>query len=165
VSDDKTMAATPPDSEIPAGMTTLRLWAVKHGRTYDYVRQFWRRRDGFPAAAGELPARGRHGGGLRELLFNEQALDAWVSAQSDLEPPERFDLAAVGLAADDRITLGRFAAAIGKARATVTQHRDRPGFPEADDDGCYRADELLGYWNARPGYRGQARRQPRGTDG
>jgi len=151
------MPASGPSAAIPAGMTTLRRWAARHGRTYDYVRQFWRRREGFPEPVGKLPGRGRHGGGPGELLFDEKALDAWLAAQSDLAPPERFDLAALGVKPGDRITLGHFAKLIGKARATVTQHRDRPGFPQPGDDGTYRAGDLFTYWNSRIGYRGQAR--------
>jgi hypothetical protein len=40
----------------------------------------------------------------------------------------------------------------------VNQHRSRPGFPEPGPDGLYLAEDLLGYWNARPGRRGKARR-------
>jgi hypothetical protein len=149
------MPARQPDSAIPAGMTTLRLWAAKQGRTFGYVRQFWRRRDGFPAPAGELAARGRHGGGRGELLFDEQTLDEWLARQADLRAPARFDLAKLGLQPDDRITLGRFATLIGKARGTVSQHRGRAGFPEPAADGTYGTSELLHYWNTRSGHRGR----------
>jgi hypothetical protein len=57
-------------------------------------------------------------------------------------------------AANTRITLGRFAALIGKDRKTVTQHRDRPGFPEPGPDGSYRLGDLILYWNNRTGRRG-----------
>ncbi len=124
----------------------------------------WRRREGFPAPVGELPARGRHGGGRGELLFDEQALDAWLAAQSELSPPERFDLAALGLRPGDQITLGRFATLIGRARNTVTQHRDRPGFPQPREDGTYRAGDLLNYWNSRTGHRGRAGSHSAGSD-
>lgn len=145
----------PDDAAIPAGLTTLRKWAARQGRTHDYVRLFWRKREGFPDPAGELPARGRHGGGLGEQLFDETALDAWLAAQPELGPPERIELSALGTGADERITLGRFASLIGKARKTVTQHRDRPGFPDAGADGTYRLGDLLAYWNARTGRRGK----------
>ncbi|HXL95677.1 MAG TPA: hypothetical protein VN969_42700 [Streptosporangiaceae bacterium] len=149
------MPPAEPDAGLPPGTTTLRRWAAQHGRTYDCLRR-WRRRDGFPAPAGELPPRGRHGGGRGELLFDELAIDEWLAGQADLESPERFDLASLGLVPDDRITLGRFAALIGLARATVTQHRDRPGFPSAGADGAYPAGDLLDYWNSRTGHRSQA---------
>jgi hypothetical protein len=83
-------------------------------------------------------------------------LDAWLAAQPSLSSPERIDLAALGVAPDDRITLGRFAAIIGRARNTVGQHRDRQGFPEPGEDGTYRAGDLVRYWNARTGHRGEA---------
>ena len=134
-------------------MTTLRRWGPRQGRSAAYVRQNWRRRPGFPDPVGELPARGRHGGGRGELLFNEAALDAWLAAQSDLASPERIDPAVLRIAPTERITLGRFAALIGKDRKTVTQHRSRPGFPEPDPDGLYRAEELIKYWNTRTGRR------------
>src|SRR5271154_2709016 len=158
VSDDRGVPPAEPGADLPPGTTTLRLWAARHGRTHDYLRR-WRRRDGFPLPAGELPARGRHGGGRGELLFDETALDAWLGGQVDLEPPERFDLAAFGLAPDDRITLGRFATIIGKARNTVAQHLERPSFPQAGADGIYRASDLFDYWNSRTGHRGQARKR------
>jgi hypothetical protein len=147
-----------PADDVPAGLITLRGWAPRHGRTYDYVRQFWRRRPGFPEPAGELPARGRHGGGRRELLFEEAILDAWLAAQSDLAPPERIDPDAFGVAAEERITLNRFATLIGKAAKTITQHRGRPGFPDTGTDGRYRAGDLLEYWNSRTGRRSKSPR-------
>jgi len=137
-------------------MTTLRIWGPGQGRSADYVRQNWRNRDDFPQPSGILPARGRHGGGRGELLFDQAELDAWLTAQPDLAAPERIDPGTVQNP-DDRITLGRFAALIGKDRKTVTQHRDRPGFPEADANSTYRTGDLLDYWNSRPGRRGPSR--------
>ena len=61
---------------------------------------------------------------------------------------------------DERITLGKFAGLIGKARGTVNQHRDRPGFPPPGEDGLYRAGDLLEYWNTRHGRRGKALKDP-----
>jgi hypothetical protein len=151
-----------PAATCPPGQTTLRRWAPRHGRTYDYVRQFWRRRPGFPDPVGELPARGRHGGGPGELLFDEAALDAWLAAQPDLAPPERIDPSAAGIDPQERITLTRFAKLAGRTRQTVAQHRDRPGFPPAEEDGTYRTGDLLQYWNSRTGRRRTARlRRPR----
>jgi hypothetical protein len=147
----------PPDPtapDIPPGLTTLRRWAPTHGRTPDYVRIFWRARPGFPEPAGTLPARGRHGGGQGELLFDEKRLDTWLAAQPDLQPPERIDPTAVRAAPDERVTLGGFAGVIGKDRKTVTQHRDRPGFPTPGPDRKYSLTDLLRYWNTRTGRRG-----------
>jgi hypothetical protein len=118
------------------------------------VRQFWRKNEDFPAPVGNLHARGRHGGGLGEQLFDESALNAWRTAHPELDPPERIELSALGVGADERVTLSRFAKLIGKARKTVTQHRDRPGFPDAGTGGTYRAGDLAAYWNARTGRRG-----------
>lgn len=142
-----------PDAEIPPGLTTLHIWAPTHGRTYNHVRQFWRRRPGFPEPVGTLPPADPHRRGRRELLFEQAALDAWLAAQTNLEPPERIDPATFPIGLDERITLGRFAGLIEKNRGTVAQHRDRPGFPAADTDGRYRAGDLLDYWNQRPGRR------------
>ena len=157
VPDHRGVPPAEPGVELPSGTTTLRRWAARHGRTYDYLRR-WRRREGFPVPVGELPARGRHGGGRGEFLFDERALDEWLGGQPDLEAPERFDLAALGVGPDVRITLGRFAALIGKARNTVAQHRERPGFPVPADDGTYQVGELFSYWNTRSGHRGQSLR-------
>jgi hypothetical protein len=162
VSDHIGVPPAEPGDQLPPGTTTLRRWAARHGRTYDYLRR-WRRREGFPVPVGELPARGRHGGGRGELLFDEQALDEWLGRQPDLEAPERFDLAALGVGPDDRITLGRFAVLIGKARNTVAQHRGRASFPEVDVDGAYRAGDLFNYWNTRSGHRSQSSRSSGGN--
>jgi hypothetical protein len=151
-------SADSPARSIPAGLTTLRRWAATHGRTYDHVRHFWRKRPDFPDSVGELSSRGRHGGGIGEQLWEESALDGWLAAQPDLVPPERIEASALGISPDERLSLGRFADLIGKARKTVTQHRDRPGFPEPGPDGRYRAGDLLAYWNARTGRRGPGRR-------
>lgn len=153
------MPSLRPDDQIPAGMTTLRIWGPRQGRSADYVRQNWRNRDGFPQPSGALPSRGRNGGGRGELLFDQAELDAWLAAQPDLAAPEQIDPRAVRIDPDERITLGRFAALIGKDRKTVTQHRVRRGFPEASADGTYRAGDLLDYWNSRPGHRGPGRKR------
>jgi hypothetical protein len=150
------VAADRPGSELPAGMTTLRLWAPRHGRAYDYVRQFWRTRDGFPTPAGELPSRSRNGGGPGERYYDEEALERWLSGQSGLNLAPRIEPSVLRIDPDDRITLGRFAALIGKARNTVAQYRDQPGFPAADAEGTYRSGDLVDYWNSRPGRRGPA---------
>jgi hypothetical protein len=141
-----------PDADIPPGWTTLRRWAPEHDRTFGYAQRYWRRRPDFPPPVGELPPRGRHGGGRGELLFDGAALDAWLAAHPDLAPPERTDSAGIDL--EERITLSRFAALIGKARMTVAQHRGRSGFPAASEDGRYRAGDLFEYWNSRTGRRG-----------
>jgi hypothetical protein len=154
-----------PSTDIQPGLTTLRRWASKHGRTPDYVRIFWRARPGFPDPAGTLPARGRHGGGQGELLFDEKRLDTWLAAQPDLQPPERIDPTTLRAAPDERVTLGGFAAVIGKDRKTVTQHRDRPGFPAPGPDRKYSLADLLRYWNTRTGRRGPARPPSPATPG
>jgi hypothetical protein len=152
------MPADQPSDEVPAGMTTLRTWADRHGRTYDYVRQFWRRRQGFPKPAGELEPSGRHGGGRGEFYYDVAALEQWLAGQLDLHPPERIVPSALRIDPDERITLGRFAGLIGRARNTVAQYRDRPGFPQPDVSDRYRAGDLIEFWNSRPGRRGKARR-------
>ena len=143
-----------PAADLPSGMTTLRLWAARHGRSHDRVRH-WRADPEFPRHAGELPPCGRHGGGLGEHYFDEAALDAWLASRPDLAPPQRIDPSAARIDPDERITLGKFAGLIGKARGTVNQHRVRPGFPPPGQDGLYRAADLLEYWNTRPGRRGK----------
>ena len=160
------MPARRPSGSIPAGLTTLRRWAAEHGRTHHYIRQFWRTRPDFPDPVGELPPTGHRGGGRGEHLYDQAALNAWLAAQPDLAAPDRIDPGALRISAAERITLGRFAALIGKDRKTVTQHRDRPGFPQADADGTYRAGDLIGYWNLRSGRRGpgQPGRQPQQPD-
>lgn len=142
-----------PDAPVPPGQTTLRRWAIRHGRSLRSVQRYRRQWPGFPEPAGELPAHGRNGGGRGEQLFDEAALDAWLASQPGLAPPERIDPAPLRIDPDQRVTLGRFAALIGKDRKTVTQHRKRPGFPGPGPDGTYEVRELLEYWNMRPGRR------------
>jgi hypothetical protein len=142
-------------------MTTLRRWAARLGRSHDRVRH-WGADPDFPEHVGELPPRGRHGGGIGEQYFDEAALDAWLASRPDLAPPERIDPSAAVIDPGERITLGRFAGLIGKARGTVNQHRDRPGFPQPAADGLYRAGDLLDYWNTRPGRKGKATKDSRG---
>jgi hypothetical protein len=148
----------PDDANALEGLITLRKWSALQGRSHGYVRLEWRKREGFPEPVSSLPARGRHGGGRGEQLFEQSALDAWRSAHPELDPPERIDLSALEVGAEDRMTLGRFAGVIGKDRKTVTQHRGREGFPEPGEDGLYRAGDLAGYWNARTGRRGRGKR-------
>jgi hypothetical protein len=136
-------------------MTTLRAWAARHGRSHDRVRH-WRADPEFPTHVGELSSHGRHGGGIGEQYFDEAALDGWLASRPELAPPERIDPSATRIDLEERVTLGRFAALIGKARGTVNQHRNRPGFPQPGTDGLYRADDLLAYWNTRRGRRGKA---------
>lgn len=106
------------------------------------------------------PERSRPGAataaGQGELLFDENGLDTWLAAQPDLQPPERINPATLRTVSDERVTLGRFAAVIGKDRKTVTQHRARP----ASQPG--RGQEVLpgrpgAHWNTRARRRGPAR--------
>lgn len=89
-------------------------------------------------------------------------MGGWRSAHPNLDPPERIELSALGAVADEQITLDRFAKLIGKDLKTVTQHKERVGFPGPGPgpDERYRLEELLAYWNARTGRRGKASRSP-----
>jgi hypothetical protein len=93
------------------------------------------------------------------LLSDETSLGTWLAAQPDLEPPGRIDPAALRAVSADQATLGRFAAVNGRDHKTVTQHRDRPGFPGAGPDVKYSLADLLRYWNTRTVRRGAARHQ------
>jgi hypothetical protein len=148
--DHRPVPSSPSGAELPPGLTTLRRWAARQGRTYDHVRQYWRKLRGFPEPAGTLePA--EHRRGRHELVFDEAALDAWLASRPELAPPTRvMDLQ---VDPDERITLGRFATLIGRANKTVTQHRGRPNFPQAGVDGLYRVGDLIQYWNTRLGRR------------
>jgi hypothetical protein len=74
--------------------------------------------------------------------------------------PQRIDPSAARIDPDERITLGNPGGLISKARGTVNQHRDHPGFPPSGEDGLYRASDLLEYWNSRLGRRGKALKDP-----
>ena len=59
-----------------------------------------------------------------------------------------------GHGVDERMTLGFFADHVTprRDRRTITQYREAPGFPQADDDGRYRLGDLLEFFNTgRPG--------------
>lgn len=138
---------------LPTGLVTLSQWAGTVGRSPGTIRSRWARRRGFPAPCGRLPGRGRHGGGLGELVYRAADLDEW------LPPPVLLDDA--GTSPDQRVTLGWFADhAAHVARKTVTQYRGTPGFPAPGADGRYRYADLAAWWCSRPG-RGARRSTPR----
>src|SRR5260370_31808487 len=134
------------DEPLPPGLVTVSQWAARVGRAPGTVRSRWSQRAGFPQPCGRLPGRGRHGGGLGELVYRSADLEAWVPRSSVLDDS--------GVSPDLRITLGWFADRAAKvARKTVTQYRDAPGFPAAGADARYRYAGLPGCGRHRPGPR------------
>jgi hypothetical protein len=129
---------------LPPGLVTMSQWAAAVGRSPGTIRSRWTRRPGFPAPVGRAPGRGRHGGGLGELVYRAADLDAFQP-----QPPPLDD---AGIGPGQRITLGWFADHAAKvARKTVTQYRGTPGFPLPASDGRYWYGDLAAWWRSRPG--------------
>jgi hypothetical protein len=140
---------------LSPGLVTLSQWAASVGRAPGTIRSRWARRPDFPAPVGRTPGRGRHGGGLGELVYRSVDLDAFQPK------PQPSPLDDVRIGPGQRVTLGWFADHAAKvARKTVTQYRGTPGFPAPGTDGRYRYGDLAAWWRSRPG-RG-ARRANRG---
>jgi hypothetical protein len=79
---------------LPKGLITLSQWASTVGRSPGTIRSRWSRRQGFPAPCGRLPGRGRHGGGLGELIYRAADLNEWLPPpvlldDADTRPDQR----------------------------------------------------------------------------
>ena len=136
---------------LPPGLTTLRDYAERIGYTFDYIRLYWRQRDGFPEPAGELPPQGRHGGGRGKLVYEEKALDAFRARYTDLWGRRRMDRVVTSRDLDERITPAEFAHELAGVGAEVmARYQQLEGFPETGPDGGLRLGDLLAYWNTRP---------------
>ena len=136
---------------LPPGLTTLRDYAKRIGYSPGYIRQDWKKRDGFPEPAGELRPRGRRGGGRGELVFVEKALDAFRATQADLWGRRRMTRVVTRRDLDERITPAGFARQLARVSLReMAQYQALAGFPEADGDGRCRLGDLLWYWNTRP---------------
>jgi hypothetical protein len=136
---------------LAPGLTTLRDYAKRIGYSPDYIRLFWGKRDGFPAPAGELPPRGRHGGGRGELVFDEKALDAFRATQADLWGRRPMQRVVTNRDLDERITPSEFAQQLaGVDGAVMARYQALDGFPEIGKDGRCRLGDLLAHWNTRP---------------
>jgi hypothetical protein len=129
---------------LPPGLVTLSQWAATVGRSPGTIRSRWARQPGFPAPVGRTPGRGRHGGGLGELVYQAVALEAFQPQPRPLDDAR--------ISSTQRVTLGWFADHAAKvARKTVTQYRGAPGFPVPGPDGRYRYGDLADWWRSRPG--------------
>jgi hypothetical protein len=122
-------------------------------------------RDGFPTPVGELRGGGRNSGGRRPKVYRRADLVQFRDGQQDLHGQGNGKLE-TSLDLDAQVTLSYFAdhsawEGGGKPnRKTITQHRDRPGFPRGGPGGKYRVGDLLTYFNGRSGGRGPARNSP-----
>lgn len=142
------------DWPLRPDLITLSAWAASVGRSHGTIRARWSAKPGFPAPVGRTPGRGRHGGGLGELVYRVADLNAWLPA------PAQLDDADVG--PDQQVTLGWFADNVAHvARKTVTQYRDKAGFPAPSPDGSYTYSDLARFWQDRPGRGARPRHRPR----
>ncbi len=151
------------EEPLPPGMVTIETYADQIGRTPRYLLHYWLTRDGFPDPVGELPGRARRGGGRRRKVYDEAALADFRAGQPDLWGQPAQALAMPGHSRDERMTLGYFADHVTprRDRRTVTQYREKPGFPQPDNDDRYELGALLDYFNTgRRGKRGPAALQP-----
>ena len=129
---------------LPPGLVTLSRWAASAGRSPGTIRSRWAWRPGFPAPVGRTPGRGRHSGGLDELVYRAADLEACLPRSASLHD--------AGISPGQRVTLGWFADhAAQVARKTVTQYRGTPGFPAPGPDGRYRYGDPAAWWRSRPG--------------
>lgn len=128
---------------LPPGLVTLSEWAAQMNRSPGTIRSRWSKKERFPEPRGRTPGRGRHGGGLGELVYSAADLQEWLPEPESLSGPA---------SPNQRVTLGWFAdQAAHVARKTVTQYRNKPGFPAAGPDGRYRYGDLASFWQSRPG--------------
>ena len=144
------------EEPLPPELVTIDTFAGEVGRTPRYILHYWVPREGWPEPVGELPGRGRRGGGRRRKVYARAALVAFRAGEPDLWGQPAQALSMPGHGVDERMTLGFFADHVTprRDRRTITQYREAPGFPQADDDGRYRLGDLLEFFNTgRPGKR------------
>ena len=152
------------EEPLPPGLVTIDGYAATIGRTPGYLLTEWLPRPGFPEPVGELPGRGRNGGGRRPKVYREAALAAFRASQPDLQGQGGRKMTVTGVGPDERVTLGFFAdhaeweGGGRPSRRTVTQYQGRPGFPGAGPDRRYRSGDLIAFFNSRPDKRGPAPR-------
>jgi len=132
------------------GLTTIRRWAAQINRSPAYVSAFWRRLPDWPEPVGHLPRRGRNGGGRGELVFAVADLEACRERHPEMWPERRAAVVETGLDPSTLVTAGRFAEIAGVDRKTVTQYRDKPGWPAPVAEEVYRLRSLLSFWPGAP---------------
>ena len=148
------------EEPLPPGHITLKDYAPQAGRALGTIETHWRPKPGFPEPVGELPSRGRHGGGRGRLVYLTHQIDAFFAANQPAGGRDHRPMRPPSLGQEARVTAGWFATNVaGVARKTVTQYRDQPTFPRADDDGKYRLGDLMDWWPTR---RGRGNWTPRG---
>jgi hypothetical protein len=164
------------EEPLEPGLTTLDGYAGRHQVSVSYIQSYWAPRPRFPNPVGQLPGRGRHGGGRTRKVFCEQALDDFRAGEPDLQPRTVARLV-TDLAPDAEVTLGYFAdhseweSGGRPARKTITQYRRAPGFPlpvrtagparrtgTATRSGRekFKVRALLDFYNSRPGRKAPA---------
>jgi hypothetical protein len=142
VSEAKYLALQPP---LAPGLVTLGDYAESIGRTKAYLQVHWKPADGFPEPTGELPPRGRHGGGRGELVYSRAALDAFRLERDSLRVARSSRLI-IGHSLEEWVTLEEFGGICG-----ITRAPDRfPGCPPAGALGLRRLADLVAWHNTLP---------------
>ena len=161
------------EEPLPAHQVTLAGYADQIGVGEHHIHSYWMPRERFPEPVGQLPGRGRNGGGRPRKVYLAKDLDDFRAGEPDLWP-RKVTRIVTELDPAEWVTIGFFAAHSrwetgGRPdRTTITQYQGAPGFPPGRKaPGAralkYRAGDLAAYLNARPGRRGPNR--PKGGQG
>lgn len=129
------------------GLTTIASWARQINRSAAYVSGYWRPQPDWPDPVGQLPPRGRNGGGRPELVYAAADLDRWRKRHQETQPERRSAAVATDLDPGTLVTLGRFAEIAKVDRKTVTQYRGTPGWPAPVNAEVYRLRGLQSFWS------------------
>jgi hypothetical protein len=85
-------------------------------------------------------------------VYLRDQLDAFFAGNQPGGGRDHRPMRETPLSDDARVTLSWFAKNVADvANKTVTQHRDKPTFPRAGEDGKYRLGDLMAWWPTRPG--------------
>ena len=133
---------TPP---LPPGLVTLDDYGGSIDRTARYLQTYWSPQPGFPKPKGELPGRGRHGGGRRVKVYSAGELDEFRARHDTLWGHRSIRLI-IGHHPGELVTLEQFARISG-----IGADPGRfPGCPPPGDDGRRRLGDLIAWHNDLP---------------
>lgn len=132
---------------LDEGLVTIASWARAVNRSAAYVSGYWRPQPDWPEPVGQLPPRGRNGGGRPALVYAGAELDSWRERHEETQPEGHSAAVTTDLDPGTLVTLGRFAEIANLDRKTVTQYRGTPGWPAQVTGEAYRLRGLLSFWS------------------